>query len=387
MKELFSKLCFFVYICTTTAFLPNKRTMWSASKPLYDNQVSSGETETMVVGDQINYHWYVIGEPKKFAYNKPYKMTIWDKNYVVWKTKDNEFHAIDNECSHRGASLAGGKIQTTDNNIICPYHGYEYDGQGVLRVVPGLNFTNTPCQNIPTYKVVVQDGWVYLNTVPNIFSFSDQDFPVEIYREPEATDPNHTPIFIEAKFENYGRLVSENSLDVMHIAYVHTFGNKERPSPVSEVPPHRINDTLMHYRTQYDYVSGKKSAVKRVFSLDKLKIENEFILPHTTVARVMFGKWTSTVITAARPVNMSHTILYVKTYRNYWNSPDKILFGQIYSSIGDWITTNLMTETVNQDKAVVNGISPKDMDGRFNMKFDKLQNTYRMLYKKFIHSR
>jgi phenylpropionate dioxygenase-like ring-hydroxylating dioxygenase large terminal subunit len=371
----------FCGICVSSAFFYNIRPRLSPRiLRMSDTPVKTDDQ----LKDQVSYHWYVIGRVNQFTANRPYKKTIWDKNYVVWKNKQNEFYAIENECSHRGAELSGGRIMA-NNTVMCPYHGYEYNTEGVLSVVPGLNFTNTPCQNIPAFKVVVQDEWVYLNTVPDIFKYSNEEFPVKIYREPEATDPKQSRIFIEANFENYGRLVSENSLDVMHIGYVHTFGNKERPSPINEIPPHRINETLMHYRTQYDYLSGKQSAVKRVFSIDKLTIENEFILPHTTVARVIFGKFTSTVITAALPINMTHTKLYVKTYRNYWNNADMFLIGRIYNTIGDWITENLMMSTVNQDKSVVNGILFKDMDGRFNMKFDKLQNTYRSLYKKFIH--
>jgi hypothetical protein len=372
---------FFCGICLTNAFFYNIKPRLS-SRILRMSDIPEKTDDQLK--DQVSYHWYVIGRVNQFTANRPYKKTIWDKNYVVWKNKQNEFSAIENECSHRGAELSGGKI-TPNNNVMCPYHGYEYNNEGVLSVVPGLNFTNSPCQNIPAFKVVVQDEWVYLNTVPDIFKYSNEEFPVEIYREPEATDPKQTRIFIEAKFENYGRIVSENSLDIMHIGYVHTFGNKENPSPVNEVPPHRINDTLMHYRTQYDYLSGKKSAVKRVFSIDKLTIENEFILPHTTVARVIFGKFTSTIITSALPINMTHTTLHVKTYRNYWNGADMFFIGRIYNKIGDLITENLMTSTVNQDKSIINGISFEDMDGRFNMKFDKLQNTYRSLYKKFIH--
>jgi hypothetical protein len=37
-----------------------------------------------------------------------------------------------------------------------------------------------------------------------------------------------------------------------------------------------------------------------------------------------------------------------------------------------------------QDKVVVENIDPRFMDGKFNMQFDKLQNTYKSFYKKFI---
>ena len=44
-----------------------------------------------------------------------------------------------------------------------------------------------------------------------------------------------------------------------------------------------------------------------------------------------------------------------------------------------------MYNTMLQDKVVVEGIDSRFMEGKFNMKFDKLQNTYKSFYKKFIH--
>ena len=32
---------------------------------------------------KYNLNWYVIGEAKKFAENKLYKKTIWNKNYLI----------------------------------------------------------------------------------------------------------------------------------------------------------------------------------------------------------------------------------------------------------------------------------------------------------------
>jgi hypothetical protein len=39
-----------------------------------------------------------------------------------------------------------------------------------------------------------------------------------------------------------------------------------------------------------------------------------------------------------------------------------------------------------QDKAIVENIDMRFMEGKFNMKFDKLQNTYKTFYKKLIHT-
>jgi phenylpropionate dioxygenase-like ring-hydroxylating dioxygenase large terminal subunit len=35
--------------------------------------------------------WYVIGEKNEFKRKIPYKITIWSKDYVLWKTDKNTY--------------------------------------------------------------------------------------------------------------------------------------------------------------------------------------------------------------------------------------------------------------------------------------------------------
>jgi phenylpropionate dioxygenase-like ring-hydroxylating dioxygenase large terminal subunit len=92
------------------------------------------------------------------------------------------------------------------------------------------------------------------------------------------------------------------------------------------------------------------------------------------VARVIFDKYISTVITFALPISETRSKLFVKTYRNFWNN-----------ELGDIMTEKMMRTTMLQDKAVVENIDMRYMEGKFNMKYDKLQNTYKTFYKRFVH--
>jgi phenylpropionate dioxygenase-like ring-hydroxylating dioxygenase large terminal subunit len=344
----------------------------------FRNTYNTNEQKIENNDNKYNLNWYVIGEKNTFKNNKPYKITIWNNDYLVWHN-NTDYYAMDNYCSHKGASLAIGKINK-DNNIICPYHGYEFNINGTLCKVPGLNFCNTPIHNQNTYNIIEKNGWVYLNTINNIFYTPNK---IDIYEEPEANDSKFRSILVNTDFITYGRIVSENSLDVMHIGFVHTFGNRKNPAPITEKPPYLVNDYAYHYKTEYYYEAGEKSIAKKIFNISYLLIENEFILPHTTIARVIFGNFTSTIITNALPINNTHSHLYVKTYRNFWIDNKKFL-GNIIESIGNIITRDMMIKTVMQDKAIIENIKPEYMDGKFNMKYDKLQNVYKTLYKKLI---
>ena len=328
--------------------------------------------------EKFDLQWYVIGTPKDISYRKAFQATVWGNNYAVWRNMTTgEYYAIDDVCPHKGAALSKGKVQK--NCLICPYHGYAYSCDGELVAVPGIEFqnfhnssvTNTlPVYDAAKYRVVERNGWVYLNTMPTYLMAQNHTYDTNIFEEPEAK-LGYSCVQLEMDFNCYSRILSENSLDVMHIGFVHTFGNRERPAPIQEYPPTRISP--FHFKTSYLYESGRDSMVKKIFDIKELQIENEFILPHTTVARVIFDPYVSTVITFALPVTETKSRLFVKTYRNFWKN-----------SVGDAFTENMMRTTMLQDKVVVENIDMRFMDGKFNMKYDKLQNTYKTFYKRLI---
>jgi len=323
--------------------------------------------------NKYDLQWYVIGESSQFLINKPIKATIWNKNYVVWKNENQSYVGLDDVCSHKGASLSKGKV--CNNHVVCPYHGYEFDENGVLTKVPGICFRPSPVYDVTKYNVVEKNGWVYLNTysgMNKIDNFTGNPF-VETFFVEEEIARNDSVVFLNMDFNCYSRILSENSLDVMHIGFVHTFGNAKRPAPAEQHPPRLVGP--YHYKTSYLYEAGEESIARKAFGYKELRIENEFILPHTTVARVMFGDLVSTVITFALPITETKSKLFVKTYRNFWNNP-----------LGDMVTENMMYKTMLQDKLIVENIDMRYMDGKFNMRFDKLQNTYKSFYKRFVHN-
>jgi len=66
----------------------------------------------------------------------------------------DEFHAVDDECSHEDFSLSEGEVFAEDCQIECPKHGSTFD-----------LLTGEPCslpatQPVAVYKVEVADGTV-----------------------------------------------------------------------------------------------------------------------------------------------------------------------------------------------------------------------------------
>jgi phenylpropionate dioxygenase-like ring-hydroxylating dioxygenase large terminal subunit len=374
-KTLFTLLVSFRYVQSFGTILPNffRKALTMSREPV--------EIPKIIDYPKLNYHelteqhkfdlqWYTIGIDTEFIVNKPQKITVWNKNYVVWKNSNGSYVALDDVCSHKSASLSKGKV--CNSNIVCPYHGYEFNENGTLAKVPGICFRPSPIYDVSKYQVLEKNGWVYLNTCPDSIDLTtNTTYQYNIFEEEEVAR-NDSVVFLKMPFNCYSRILSENSLDVMHIGFVHTFGNAKNPAPIEIHAPRLIGPH--HYKTSYSYEAGERSIARKYYGIKNITIENEFILPHTTVARVIFGEYVSTVITFALPVNDDKSILFVKTYRNF-----------MQNAIGDKISKDLMFNTMLQDKVIVENIDKRFIDGKFNMRFDKLQNTYTSFYKRFIH--
>ena len=342
--------------------------------------------------DKGQLTWYPIGFSKDFGL-KPKQITIKDTNYVVWKDK-NGYYGIRDCCSHQGSSFMLG--ETCKNTITCPYHGYTFDGSnGELVKIPKLQHIESESHNIDCFKVVEKGDIIYFNTIP----LRNEELRKEIdeskiFVEPEYYNKEQRPVYLEENFEHYAKFVSVNSLDICHIGFVHTFGNKNSPNPLHNSKVLKISEVDNHYKIIYKYVAGENSLVNKVYKFDNIIVENEYILPHSTVARVLFGNFSSIIITHALPISKFKTKLFVKAYRNYWSydlNNDKnqnLLYPFFYliNIFGDKLTENTMFTTLKQDKAIVDNIDKKDyesMHGKFSIVYDMFSNHYKNNYKKY----
>jgi len=336
--------------------------------------------------------WYPIGFSKDFGI-KPTLVTIRDVNYIVWRDK-LVYYGLRDCCSHQGSSFMLG--QTCKNTISCPYHGYIFDGtNGELIQIPQMPHMASHSHNIDCFKVVEKGDIVYFNTIPMKSPEMNEKIDAsQIFVEPEYFDKDQRVVYLQEDFEHYAKFVSVNSLDICHIGFVHTFGNRKSPNPLHNSKIIKMDDYDHHYKIIYEYLAGENSLVNKIYKYDKIEVENEYVLPHSTIARVKFGNLSSTIITHALPISKFKTKLFVKAYRSYWSfdlankKNQNILYPLMHliNMIGDKITENTMYHTLKEDKAIVDHIDKtnyQDMHGKFSIAYDLFSNHYKSNYKKF----
>lgn len=162
----------------------------------------------------INF-WYPMATTEEIG-GEPLQVRCLDQDFVVFRTENGEAKCLSNTCTHRGGSLAGGKMQ--GDCIQCPYHGWEFDGDGMCRSIPSLG----PDAKIPGRTRI--DAYPVQEKYGIVFAFLG-DLP-EAERPPIIPVPEEgqegwrpTVVHYEVK-GNYERSI-ENGIDPAHNEYVH----------------------------------------------------------------------------------------------------------------------------------------------------------------------
>ncbi len=163
----------------------------------------------------INF-WYPMATSEELLEDKPLKVRALGQDFVVFRDSEGVARCLSNTCTHRGGSLAGGKIQ--GDCVQCPYHGWHFNGEGECTRIPSLG----PNPSIPSRTRI--DAYPVQETYGLIFAFLG-DLPENerppILPVPEWEQEGWRPTMQHYDVRgNYERSI-ENGLDPAHNEFVH----------------------------------------------------------------------------------------------------------------------------------------------------------------------
>ncbi|MBI3842824.1 MAG: non-heme iron oxygenase ferredoxin subunit [Thaumarchaeota archaeon] len=96
----------------------------------------------------------MVGKTSDIPAGKMQKVSADGKEILVVNVGDS-YYAMDDTCSHAGASLSEGKLE--GSIVTCDWHGAKWDCKtGKLHAFPAK------IRDLNSYKVVVESGNVYL---------------------------------------------------------------------------------------------------------------------------------------------------------------------------------------------------------------------------------
>jgi len=188
----------------------------------------------------INF-WYPVARVEEVLDNEPLQVQILGLKFVAFRDTDGVARVLSDTCTHRGGSLGKGWVR--DGCVICPYHGWEYQGDGKCTKIPTFKEeTKLPARaKVDSYPTQEKYGIVFafLGDLPEAERPTICDIP-----EFDADGWRVNDMVVFQVNAYYERSV-ENGLDAAHNEFVHpaqgspTINETLRRNPikVEDAPP------------------------------------------------------------------------------------------------------------------------------------------------------
>jgi phenylpropionate dioxygenase-like ring-hydroxylating dioxygenase large terminal subunit len=109
---------------------------------------------------------WLIAHRSMLGTNRPHKIALNGRDYVLWQNQHGEIFALDNICPHLQAPLSDGWICHERNTITCPFHALEFNAAGCLE----NNERASSQPLIEPLKLVVEGDyiWTYGKASPQL---------------------------------------------------------------------------------------------------------------------------------------------------------------------------------------------------------------------------
>jgi phenylpropionate dioxygenase-like ring-hydroxylating dioxygenase large terminal subunit len=169
--------------------------------------------------------WHVVAFSEEVTYGKLLPVTLLERDLVVWREEGGELHVWEDLCVHRGSRLSKGFIK--DNRVVCPYHGWNYDGTAKCVFMPASP-QDQPMKKARALTHHAQERyglvWACIGTPAN-----------DIPPFPEWDDDSYKKVVCGPYTFRSGYRALENFVDPTHFPFVHAGVNGilNDPDPIA----------------------------------------------------------------------------------------------------------------------------------------------------------
>lgn len=263
----------------------------------------------------ISDQWYVVMSSNQVQ-KKPVGVTRMGEKLVFWRDRSGAVQCFRDRCVHRGVQLSKGKI-LDDGSLQCPFHGFEYDSTGRVRVIPA-NGKRTPVpERFRVHRYPTHEAFGF------IWIWWGQRPPDDLQPPRYFDDIDETFAFgqaIDPWDAHYSRVI-ENQLDVVHVPFVHynTIGRGGR-TLVDGPGVQWIDEDkfcIYVYNRHDDGTPARRPDDVPVPDPTR-DYRMEFVFPNLWQNRITEDM---RVVGAFVPVDDEHTLLYLRYYQRFITLP------------------------------------------------------------------
>jgi 3-ketosteroid 9alpha-monooxygenase subunit A len=186
----------------------------------------------------VPFGWFQVAWSADLAPGDVKPLYYFGRDLVLWRDTEGAPHVQDAICPHLGAHLGhGGHVEQC--NLMCPFHGWLYDGEGHNVEIPYADRVNKKARLV-TYPIIDRNGLIM------VWYHPDHAEPLwEIPTIPEFNDPDHFSPQVGRSFDipTAWQEIAENQVDVAHFRYVHN------TDQVPEVAEYRTDEHMAYLRS------------------------------------------------------------------------------------------------------------------------------------------
>ncbi len=173
-----------------------------------------------LMGRLLRQFWQPVALSEPLATGTARAVRIMGEDLTLFRGTSGNAYLVAGRCAHRCSVLHTGWVE--DDELRCMYHGWRYDGTGQCTERPAEKRAPRELVRIAAYPVHEWHGlifaWLGEGPAPEF----------ELPRKPCLEDPGSFTFAREQVWDcNWFQQV-ENSLDALHVSFVHVWGRMSR---------------------------------------------------------------------------------------------------------------------------------------------------------------
>ncbi|MDX1496145.1 MAG: Rieske 2Fe-2S domain-containing protein [Salinisphaeraceae bacterium] len=247
--------------------------------------------------------WFFVDYSENLAKGEIRNVNLLDQEWTIWRGESGKVSMSDPYCPHLGAHMGhGGTVQ--GDNIRCPFHHWQFDGDGWNKDIPYGKVTPPICKKQAILRTLpIFEKWGL------IFCWYHPNGEAPIWEMPEIEELSDTDNYVEPHRGEWTAAtavqeIAENGVDFAHLRFLH--GEKE-------IPPAEYSFDWPYYNVNMNngYIVGKMFGP----GLNVYKFTHEGV--------------TATMVNYTQPVDKENSIIRMSfTHKKYEEGTKEAMIAQ-----------------------------------------------------------
>jgi len=179
--------------------------------------------------------WFQVAYSHELAVGDVKCLKYFNGEQVLFRGEDGQARMIDAYCPHLGAHLGvGGKLNEAGDAVACPFHGWEFNGEGACTRIPYS-------ERIPKQAKVGK--WTLLEHSGIILAWHDAAGRDPLWTPPVVpeyeSDDWADYVFREWTIRTCNQEMAENAVDAAHFMWLH--GTVGMPETIGTQDGHHLH--------------------------------------------------------------------------------------------------------------------------------------------------